>query len=41
LLRESKDLAEKIPEAIPIHVALRKIYDLLIDALKSYPPPEV
>jgi len=41
LLRESKDLAEKIPEAFPLHGALRKIYDLLIDALKGDPPPEV
>ena len=41
LLRESKDLAEKIPEAVPLHGALRKIYDLLIDALKNDPPPEV
>ena len=41
LLRESKDLAEKIPEAVPLHEALRKIYDLLIDALENDPPPEI
>ena len=41
LLRESKDLAENIPEAVPLHGALRKIYDQLSDALKNDPPPEV
>ena len=41
LLRESKDLAEKVPEAVPLHEALRKIYDRLTDALKNDPPPEV
>jgi len=41
LLRESKDLAEKIPEAVPLHEALKKIYDLLNDALKSDPPPKI
>lgn len=41
LLRESKDLAEKIPEAVPIHEALKNLYDQLTDALKSDPPPEV
>ena len=41
LLRESKDLAEKIPEAAPLHEALKNIYDQLIDALKSDPPPKV
>ena len=41
LLRESKDLALKIPEAIPIHGALKSIYVRLIDALKNGPPPEV
>ena len=40
LLRESKDLALKIPEAIPIHGALKCIYERLIDALKNDPPPE-
>jgi transposase len=41
LLRESKDLALKIPEAVPIHGALKCIYERLIDALKNGPPPEV
>jgi transposase len=41
LLRESKDLAEKIPEAVPLHEALKSIYDQLIDALKNDPPPRV
>jgi transposase len=41
LLRESKDLAEKVPEAVPLHEALRSIYDQLIDALKNDPPPKV
>jgi transposase len=41
LLRESKDLAEKVPEAVPLHEALRIIYDRLTDALKNDPPPEV
>jgi transposase len=41
LLRESKDLALKIPEAIPIHGALKCIYERIIDALKNDPPPEV
>jgi transposase len=41
LLRESKDLALKNPEAVPIHEALKCIYERLIDALKNDPPPEV
>jgi transposase len=41
LLRESKDLAEKIPEAVPLHEAIRNLHDQLIDALKSDPPPKV
>jgi transposase len=41
LLRESKDLAEKIEEAIPLHEALKKLYEELNDALESDPPPEV
>jgi len=31
----------KIPEAIPIHGALKRIYERLIDTLKDDPPPEV
>jgi transposase len=41
LLRESKDLAEKIPEAVPLHEALKCIFEQLIDALKSDPTPKV
>jgi transposase len=41
LLRESKDLAEKIPEAVSLHEALRSIYDQLTDALKNDPPLDV
>jgi transposase len=41
LLRESNDLAQNIPEAVPIHGALKRIYELLTDALENDPPPEV
>ncbi len=41
LLRESKDLAEKIEEAVPLHQALKKLYEELNDALENDPPPEV
>jgi len=41
LLRESKDLAEKIEEAIPLHKALTQLYQELNDKLKGDPPPEV
>ncbi len=41
LLRESKDLAENVPEEVPSHEALRKINDLLNGALENDPPPEV
>jgi transposase len=41
LLRESKDLAEKIDEAIPLHKALKQLYEELNDALEGDPPPEV
>jgi transposase len=41
LLRESKDLAEKIEEAIPLHKALTQLYQELNDKLKGAPPPEV
>jgi hypothetical protein len=40
LLRESKDLAEKIAEAVPLHRALNRLHYKLIDALESDPPPE-
>jgi len=41
LLRESKDLAEKIEEAIPLHEALTQLYKELNDKLEGDPPPEV
>jgi hypothetical protein len=41
LLRESKDLAEKIEEAVPLHNALKGLYEELKDTLETNPPPEV
>lgn len=41
LLRESKDLSEKFEEAIPLHNTLKELYESLIKALESDPPPEV
>jgi len=41
LLRESKGLSEQYAEAIPLHKALKELYDLLTKALESDPPPEV
>jgi transposase len=41
LLRESKDLAEKIEEAIPLHKALTLLYKELNERLEGDPPPEV
>jgi transposase len=41
LLRESKDLAEKFEEAIPLHEALKELYESLTNALESDPPPEI
>jgi transposase len=41
LLRESLDLSEKFEEAIPLHKALKEIYDSLTNALESDPPPQV
>jgi len=41
LLRESKDLAEKIEEAVPLHNALKKLYEELNSALENDPPPDV
>jgi transposase len=40
LLRESKALAEKIEEAVPLHEALKKLYSELNVALEDDPPPE-
>ena len=34
------DLAEKIAEAVPLHRALKRLHEKLIDALESDPPPE-
>jgi transposase len=41
LLRESKDLAMKFEEAIPLHNALKELYELLTRALENDPSPEV
>lgn len=41
LLRESKDVAEKFEEAIPLHNALKELYEILTEALENDPPPEV
>jgi len=41
LLRESKDLADNIAEAVPLHRALTRLYQKLTDALESDPPPEI
>jgi transposase len=41
LLRESKDLAEKFEEAIPLHEALRGLYESLTHAMENDPPPDV
>ncbi len=35
LLRESKDTAEKIAEAVPLHRALGRLYEKLIDTLDT------
>ena len=41
LLRESKDIAEKFEEAIPLHNALKELYEILTPALEIDPPPKV
>ncbi len=41
LLRESKDLAEKFDEAIPLHKTLKELYESLTKVLENDPPPEV
>ena len=41
LLRESKELSEKFEEAIPLHKALKELYESLTNALENDPPPEV
>jgi transposase len=41
LLRESNDLAGKVQEAVPLHEALKKLYEKTTKALESDPPPEI
>ena len=41
LLRESKEIAEKFEEAIPLHNMLKEIYEMLIEALENDLPPKV
>jgi transposase len=41
LLRESKDLAENIPEGVALHNELKGLYDKLNEGLKGDPPPDV
>ena len=41
LLRESKDIAEKFEEAIPLHNMLKELYEILTTALENDPPPKV
>ena len=41
LLRESKDLAEKIEEAVPLYNAIKELFGELKSKLESDPPPEV
>ena len=40
LLRESKNLAEKVEEAISLHKALKENYESLAKALENDPPAE-
>ena len=41
LLRESKEISEKFEEAVPLHNALKDLYESLTKALENDPPPEV
>jgi transposase len=41
LLRESKEIAEKFKEAIPLHNMLKELYEILTEALENDPPPKV
>jgi transposase len=41
LLRESKDIAEKVEEAVLLHNALKTLYQDLNTNLETDPPPEV
>jgi transposase len=41
LLRESKEISEKYEEAIPLHKALKELYESLTNALDHNPPPDI
>jgi hypothetical protein len=41
LLQESKEIAEKFEEAIPLHNMLKELYEILTEALENDPPPKV
>jgi transposase len=41
LLRESKEIAEKFEEAIPLHNMLKELYEILTKGLENDPPPKV
>jgi len=41
LLRESKEIAEKFEEAVPLHNMLKELYEILTEALENDPPPEI
>lgn len=41
LLRESKDISEKFEEAVPLHEALKELYESLTKSLENDPPPEI
>jgi transposase len=41
LLRESKEMAEKFEEAVPLHNTLKELYEILTEALENDPPPKV
>ncbi len=41
LLRESKDISGKFEEAIPLHKALKELYESLTNAMERNPPPDI
>jgi len=41
LLRESKDTSEKVEEGVPLHNALKVLYQDLNKKLETDPPPEI
>jgi transposase-like protein len=41
LLRESEDMAKNFEEAVPLHEALKELYEMLTKDLEHDPPPEV